>query len=175
MPRIIGFTGPAGSGKDTAGAYLVQRYGFCRLSFAAPLKAALTAMGFPEPKTVEEKDAVIPLLGVSWRRLATTLGTEWGRDIIHPNIWVLMVQKYMNDNPIASFVFTDVRFENEAAMIRDSGGTVVHLRERRGDVATQTAAHRSEGGIEFKYGDVAVDNGGTLPYLEDQLNKILQK
>jgi hypothetical protein len=41
---IIGFTGLKGSGKDTAGAYLVKEYDFERRSFADPLKRSIAAL-----------------------------------------------------------------------------------------------------------------------------------
>jgi len=44
LPRIIGFTGPARSGKDTAAEYVITNFGYKRYSFAMPLKAGLQAM-----------------------------------------------------------------------------------------------------------------------------------
>lgn len=41
---IIGFTGQAGSGKDTAGAYLIKQYNFERKAFADPLKKSIAAL-----------------------------------------------------------------------------------------------------------------------------------
>lgn len=152
---LIGFTGPAGSGKDTCGAYLIEHHGYKRLSFAAPIYDALEAMGFGRPDTQEQKEAMIPWLGVSWRHLAQTLGTEWGRERVHPNLWLGLALKKVQANPHLKFVITDVRFENEALMVREAGGRVVHLEGRKHEGTLQ---HASEEGIQRLAQDVVVHN-----------------
>lgn len=41
---IIGLGGAAGSGKDSAAHYLVERHGFEQVAFAEPLKAGCEAL-----------------------------------------------------------------------------------------------------------------------------------
>ena len=36
--KLLGICGKAGSGKDTAAAYLIEKHGFVKLAFADPLK-----------------------------------------------------------------------------------------------------------------------------------------
>lgn len=125
---LIGLTGRAGSGKDTVADYLVQRHGFTKLSFAAPLKAGLNAMfGFtPEQWNDREwKERVIPELGVSPRYLAQTLGTEWGRELVKQDLWPSLTMAIAKQ--YEKVVIADVRFENEAAAVSKNGGYVLSI------------------------------------------------
>ena len=57
-------------------------------------------------------------------------------------------------------VVSDLRFENEATMIRGMGGTIIHL--ARPDAAT-VEHHVSEAGVEFlANGDLQLINNGTI-------------
>jgi hypothetical protein len=153
--KIIGFHGEAGSGKDASGAYLMA-HGWARLSFASPIYDMLELIGFGRPTTQAEKDALIPEFGVSWRHAAQTLGTEWGRQMINPDLWLLVAGRMVrNSPPAARFVVTDVRFPNEAAMIRAAGGKVVHLKGRKAD---GTKPHASEEPLPILEGDIVVHN-----------------
>jgi hypothetical protein len=157
MSRIFAFHGPAGAGKDECGKYLIESHGFTRISFATPIYKALEAMGFGWPKTQEEKEALVPELGVSWRHMAQTLGTEWGRNMVHPDMWIILAKKYMTDNPGARFVMTDVRFENEADMVRKLGGRIVHLVGRKAEI-TSNQQHASEQPLRRGEDDVVLHN-----------------
>ena len=62
---------------------------------------------------------------MSPRLIMQTLGTEWGRQIIHPNIWVLSTFRQFNEN--SNWIITDVRFPNEANAIKDRGGVLIRV------------------------------------------------
>lgn len=153
MSLIIAFAGRKGAGKTTAAEMLVSYYGFKRLSFAGPLKAMLKAGGFGDPQTLEEKEAVIPWLGCSWRHLGQTLGTEWGRNCVREDLWVLMALRQITD-PDGRYVFDDCRFENEAKAIREAGGHIVHLKGR----GASGDAHVSEVPLQVAEEDLWVAN-----------------
>jgi hypothetical protein len=142
---LLALAGPAGAGKSTAAKLLVERAGFTRISFAAPLYDMLAAGGFGRPTTLEEKQAIIPGLGFSWRHAAQTLGTEWGRKHLGDDIWVDLALRKASD-PNGRYVIDDCRFENEAAKVRACGGTVVHLLGRSGNIGVGTY-HASEKGV----------------------------
>ena len=97
-PVLIGIAGLARSGKDTIAGYLRDDYRFSSLSFAAPIKRALSAMLGLSPRQLEgdEKDVVLPWLGVSPRELMQELGTGWGREIIRPDIWLIVCGRYLD-------------------------------------------------------------------------------
>jgi len=64
FPRLIGFAGKARSGKDTAGAYLVDNYNFLRYSFAQPLKDATKIMFGLTDEQIKDKERKQQSLGV---------------------------------------------------------------------------------------------------------------
>lgn len=171
--QIVAFAGPAGSGKDTAGQYLIDKYGFKRLSFAGPIYDALESMGFGRPSTQEEKEAVLPWLGVSWRHMAQTLGTEWGRMLVHANLWIKIAEQRIRGEG-GRFVITDLRFENESALVREMKGIVCHLEGRAHEMAEGTLDHASEAGIHILDGDTQVDNSTTLEELHTQLDQVVR-
>jgi hypothetical protein len=169
---LVGITGPAGSGKDTVADYLVREHGFVKLSFAGPLKAMLAAAGMPEPADRALKEHMVPGFTFTWREAAQTLGTQWGR-ALDPEIWVKVVeQRLLSAAPSARYVLSDVRFENEAAMIRRCGGTVLHMTGRAADLGVN-AAHASEAGIAVFAQDWVVANGGALENTFRRVDQIL--
>lgn len=173
---LIGLTGKARAGKDTVGKYLVDELGFARYAMAGPLKRMLGALGFPEEKyqSTEEKEALIPWLGVSYRHLAQTLGTDWMRKCVAEDGWIRIARDAIRTagmTELRGLVITDIRFENEAAMVRAEGGVVVHVQSNREGLAGQAAAHASEAGVSFQKsgggygGDRTLFNWGTIPEL----------
>lgn len=175
--QIVGITGKAGAGKDTIADYLVQTHGFTKLSFAEPLKAMLAAAGMPEPTSREDKERPVAGFDFTWREAAQRLGTEFGRGL-DPDIWVKLVEQRLRRallEPGGSrrFVLSDVRFENEAAMIRRLGGTMLFVHGRAADLGAN-AGHASEAGIEiYPTRDRLIDNSGTLRFTEEQVRSAL--
>lgn len=169
---VIGLHGRARAGKDTVANFILSHRGGYLYSFADPIRAMLVPLGInmSDPYWQARKEDVIPALGVSPRRLMQTLGTEWGRQIINPDLWLILAkQRLLNFGP--GMVIADVRFENEASWVRSQGGRVIHI-ERPNNVAVE--AHASEAGIEFKgeEGDIKIVNGGTLEDLQNTIREV---
>jgi len=71
------------------------------------------------------------------RLLLQLLGTEFGRDIIHPSIWVNALfadykPTYNKKTPITidtapNWIITDVEFPNQAKAIKDRGGILIRV------------------------------------------------
>lgn len=166
-PFIIGITGYKRSGKDTAADVIASMLGMERIQFAQPLKEMLRTLlriqGISED-TIEAcihgdlKEAPAPPLGrKSPRHAMQTLGTEWGRTFLDPEIWVNIAL----DRAAVSAggaVITDVRFPNEADAVRLAGGTI--LRVDRPETAPEPGAdlHTSERGIDEIVYDHRIEN-----------------
>lgn len=134
-PRIIALSGPAGSGKSTAAAYLVDK-GYTLIKFAGPLKAMCQAIGFTDwhlEGDLKERP-VDWLQGKSPRQFMQRLGTEFGRDCIGPHFWVGLWERAALEvlDGGGRVVCDDCRFANEADAVRNLGGVVVRLAGRGG-------------------------------------------
>jgi len=165
--RIIGLTGPAGSGKDLAASMLPAR----RIAFADAIYEGLAAMlGVPEYvlRDRERKENPLPI-GKSPRQLLQTLGTDWGRNLVSELIWLEVAfwrWEKATANGFPVIVAPDVRFANEARLIHDQGGEVWLI--HRPDVAP-VAAHPSEAGIPLAMIDRLVVNSGTVDQLRERV------
>jgi hypothetical protein len=171
--KIIGLTGPAGSGKDTVRQMLEQNHHCTGLAFADPMRAMLTPLldlcgvGNEWMTQRELKELPIPGLGQSYRVLAQRLGTEWGRSI-DADFWVKVAAASMAEvmnikGPDAVFVISDVRFDNEAQWVIDHGGVIWQI-DRVG--LQPVAAHSSENGISPEKIDITILNTSSLSDLE---------
>lgn len=175
-PMIIGIYSPAAqSGKTTVASFLQER-GYCRLPFAQPMRDMLSVMlsdlGYSEELIAHhlhvDKEALVPELGVSVRHLLRTLGTEWGRDCVSPSVWL---DVWLAKARRKSFVVVDdVRFTNEAELIRLLGGQVWRI-TRPGVV--RNTEHASEGGLdEWEHFTCDIVNSGSISDLLNGLPKV---
>ena len=174
MPQapLIGIAGRARSGKDTAANFVIAAIGGYRYSFADPIRAMLAPLGVDmnDPYWQARKEDVIPALGVSPRRMMQTLGTEWGRNLINPDLWLVLAhQRLLHNGP--GMVISDVRFENEATWIRKYGGRIIHVIRPE---AKAVEAHASEDGIEMQDTDARLFNSGTLEELQLSVRELLR-
>ena len=165
MKLLIGISGKAGSGKDTAASYFVNKLGFLQYAIAGPLKRALEVLGIHEPRDRNLKEALIPGRHYSYREAAQKLGTEWARNL-DIDFWLNLAKDYY-ESAAWSVVISDVRFENEAAFVRERGGLIIHLKGRAADV--DNATHASEQGVEVHDTDCVIYNTGSLEKLYEDL------
>lgn len=177
---LIGLHGRAGSGKDTAAARLVAAHGFMPLAFADPIREALSVIfGLGEHHWRDRvwKERPLEPYDVSPRRLTQTMGTEWGRNLIRPDIWVLHARERLAQLKaigLERIVFTDVRFDNEAEWLRLTGGQIWHIvRPKKEDAFAATMRHVSEAGIRTAGPDRGLVNDGTIEQLHARVDLLL--
>lgn len=139
MVPVIGFVGFIGSGKGAAGDILSE-IGYVKESFAAGVKDTTATMfgwnrNLLEGDTEESRqfrETPCPYWSKKFGRDFTPrealqkMGTEVGRDVFHPDFWVLQLESRLrfHDGPV---VITDVRFPNEIEWIRKQGGKVYEV------------------------------------------------
>ena len=121
---IIGLQGYAGSGKSTVAQYLATEHGFARRHIKAPISSVVwtllyeagvgeSGLDWIKYTDGELKNDPIPQLGGrSGRDLQQFLGTEFGRNFIHPDIWLDIWSAWAAQHP--KVVQESVRFANEA-------------------------------------------------------------
>lgn len=133
--KLIGIVGFIGSGKSTVGDYLVDRYGFQKVSFANTLKDAVSAIfGWPryllegdttESREWREKEDLYWSTKfnkpITPRWVLQHIGTDIFRKHFADNIWIWSLE-YQLTNITTPVVITDVRFPNEIKMIERLNG-----------------------------------------------------
>lgn len=178
---LIGLCGAAGSGKGAAANRLVKSHGFIELAFADPLYAAVSAItGKPVGWLKDRVHKERPLHwcgGKSPRELLQLLGTEFGRSMIHEDIWVTRAMRSVveaRDSGCPGVVITDVRFDNEAVAIREEGGVILEVvRPGDGCLSAEAAGHASEAGISREHILASIANQGTLSDLDAAVDAVL--
>ena len=183
---LIGFSGPAGCGKDTAEDALSRHFvnygtiadslarhlNYGTMAFAYTLKSGICEMFYLNRNIFnsrESKEAPIPGINKSPRELAQIIGTDCIRKMIGENTWVhIMARRYADfcETGLQRLAITDVRFENEAEWIRSMGGTIIHI--VRPGVSWNPDGHESEHGIEIKDDDMILTNNGSLAEFEQK-------
>ena len=135
------------------------------MAFADPIYSmlsAMTGMSVDELKDRDAKEEPIEWLSRSPRFLLVTLGTEWGRDVVHPDLWVRIAARRLDAleaRGIETVVVSGVRFVNEVDLIHSRGGEVWRI-DRPG-TDRMSGGHRSEYGLSASLVDRVILNDGT--------------
>ena len=138
---LIGLYSPAPrSGKSTTARFIGDKVGcFLVMGFADPLKELVAEFaghflpgGRMEAEAMmcdDRKDTyIIPGIDKTLRDLLRTLGTSWGREMVHRHCWVQIAQRRVEkDLRYGPIIFDDVRFPDEFEMIKSLGGIMVKV------------------------------------------------
>ena len=177
---IIGLSGYARSGKDTAADHLVSSHNFSRYSFAAPMKEAMYILN-----PIVTSDSIgsfryknlVDIYGLDTakdsypeiRRLLQVFGTEVGRSMFGENFWVNLALNSITEN---NSVITDVRFKNEADAIKKAGGQMWRI--NRFGIGPVTD-HSSEIDLDDYNFDHIIDNDYSVVDLNNVIDMLLEK
>lgn len=161
--KLIGLIGRARSGKDTVAGYLARRHMFAHIAFADPMKQMLEA-AFGDLFRDGDREKPIDWLGKSPRQLMQTLGTEWGRNQVHPELWVMLTEQKVKNAVEFNLplVISDVRFYNEANMILKHGGELWFVSR---NTSEQVNPHSSETADWGRWPLKTIENNGSLEEL----------
>ena len=135
---IIGMCGLIGTGKDTVADILVNNYNFIKVSFADKLKDGVATVFSWDREmlegTTDESRTWREQKDEFWSRetnehitprlVLQMFGTDCMRNGFYNGIWVSIVKQQIINNPNKNFVIPDVRFPNEAKMIKEVNGEV---------------------------------------------------
>jgi hypothetical protein len=200
VPLLLGLTGRPFAGKD-ATAQVLAAHGFVSIAFADALRAELAwAWNVDQrlfaTRTTKEQptDALAIQLcsDAGFLRLAAARGWDpaeprsprwamqyWGteyRRSQRSDYWVMRVEHWIHAQRLAGhrrIVITDVRFPDEAAMLRDLAGWLVRV--HRPDLVAlecDARAHVSEGHTALQ-ADADIHNDGDLGHLANEAARVI--
>lgn len=191
---ILGVCGKREHGKDTFASMLIASDpSFSRLGFADRLKEiCMKVYGLSEEQVSDPRAKESPLeqpidldgkldllsaetglllfekrlVAMTPRQVLQYVGTDYIRSV-QPDYWLQVVEKQIKDNPEGNYVITDVRFPNEAEVLKGLGAFILKILRLSRMSNSESAEHASEQ-INFK-------SDATLAVMEDDfsLTKII--
>ncbi len=176
--EVIGLVGYAGVGKDTI-AEVLGHHQYKRVAFADKLKsvvsdvcgASIEMMYLRELKSTPN----VLLGGLTPRQVLQNIGMAFRG--VSEGVWVEYVRGVITTNASAQkaskFVVTDVRFKDEADMVRNFGGVLVYVHRS----THEYHAHCSEENIESLKADCeyTINNDGAIVEVPLKVNELLYK
>jgi hypothetical protein len=197
LPKLIGlYSSVPGSGKSTVSHYLAAKHGYKVIPFAETLKLMIHQFlldvgiqnpseyiqlykqnGFGDTPITEDLDPEIiaSFSHLTPRYLCQTLGTEWGRHLVHQNVWLLIwaakVKKQFAQNHLVCV--DDCRFPNEYNKIVELDGQIWNISRPSHAVDQQITNHTSEGALDHFVFDVSIINNGSIDDLYNNANLAL--
>ena len=116
------------------------------------------------------------------RLLLQLLGTECGRNILHPNVWVNAtlnnydyIQRWIDvggKEYYPNWIITDMRFLNEMEAVKKKGGITIRVNRNLEESKDQHESETELDNAEFNY---VIDNNGTIEELIEKVREILTK
>ena len=176
-PKLIAlYSSAPQSGKSTI-AEILKEEGYKTVSFATPLKEMTVRflMGFGYSKgdaerIIKDKDFVIGEVDLRVRDIMQRLGTEWGREMIHKNVWVKMWEAKQRLFPFV--VVDDMRFPNEHQIVKKYGGVMLKV-SRDEAIQKSVEQHASERALDSFEFDRVIENNGSISELYDKVLSIV--
>jgi hypothetical protein len=165
---IIGLSGKKRSGKNTV-AKLIATATSLRVkefAFADPLKHEVCkACGISRTILEENKD--------NFRLILQGWGTDFRRKMHGDDYWIkktgLALHTSVMSDQADIYVFTDLRFTNEANFLRDCGAVIVRVNR---DLST-VDEHSSEVDLDGYRFDFVINNSSTLNNLASDVRMLL--
>lgn len=94
------------------------------------------------------------------RELLQIIGTECGRNTIHPDVWIIATINKMKlyRSEKTTFIIPDVRFPNEKQFVEENNGIIIRVENNR----IQEVNHESETALDNELFDYTIFNNGSL-------------
>lgn len=170
---IIGITGYAGVGKDTLADLLEVEHGFEKRSFASKLKTVYYDIATEGQRQLIDETGwdnakrINTMIRVGLQGLGAVMRKHFGKDF-----WIKEAMTYTLEMKEKHYVFSDVRYPNEAEAIRSAGGVIVRLKR---DGIFPVNDHDSETLLDSINPDLTIENHSPHSALAEVLELIKWK
>lgn len=179
--KIIGLSGKIGSGKSTFAAILkelLREEGYIveERNFADKLKKICFELTGVYGYTQEEKNIYIADYDKNVGEILQQIGTEALRNNFDKDVWVKSTLRALNPN--VYYIIGDLRFENEAEILRSRGALLVRLNGDPAKVRENSGRdlnHISETALDnYAHFDFVYQNDKGLDELKEFAQTILK-
>lgn len=182
--QLFGIVGPKRSGKDSVADVLVNNFFFQKNAFADFLKEGCGKMFMLDHDQLygDHKETVDPRWNVTPRAILQVVGTDLFRNMLQeklPDInlgeektlWCRAMRLFLEEcSSLQSVVIPDVRFQDEADMIKRMGGVLIRVRRPGLGCKDQHMSEQEQANIQV---DVTVENDGELSDLRHKVVHLL--
>lgn len=181
---LIGIVGNKQSGKSTFADYLVDKYNFTTQAFADPIKNGVKIFFDFDDEQMEGvlKEIIDKRWGISPRQALQIIGTDIFREHL-PNtvpglknlgnqFWIERFKIWYRRNKDKNIIVSDVRFPNEAKLIKDLGGDIVKV--QRNSIKNEDN-HISESLIDKIEYDSIIMNDFPLKIYYEHIDTLMSK
>jgi hypothetical protein len=103
-----------------------------------------------------------------------TLGTEWGRQCVHPDVWGTIADKHISRtlSEGRNVVVDDLRFPNEYnLLVNKYNATIWHI--TRDNPHPENSTHASDGALEDRSFTGYINNNSTIVELLSYVDLLL--
>lgn len=164
MQLKIAFSGAMGTGKDSAVAYLINKYGGTKVAFADPLY-----------EIMYYAQKVCRFRPTKDREFLQWIGTDWGRKR-EEGVWVRLAMEKANSTDDNVYI-SDIRFPDELQAAKDNGFLCVKLTRSTVEsdrVGSGSLTHASETNLNTMQGwDLTIENDGTLEEFHEKIEGLV--
>lgn len=182
----IALIGKARSGKDTVATLIGQQTTCAKLSFAAGLKTAayevdpIICCRYDNPARTLRLQDVVDTYG--WERAKDFSEVRrflqaYGQTIreMDDRFWIRPVMTKIANLTVGRIpaVVTDVRYANEARILREAGAVTVRIVRPGAGLEGSAGAHSSETELDDYEPDYVVDNSGDMEHLTREVAGLL--
>lgn len=159
----IAFGHKARSGKDTSAEYIVGNYGGVSLRFAEGV--------YDIAFDIQRRLGIVPRKDPA---LLQWVG-DGLRKLYGANVWCDRVERQIEGNSAYNIVIADMRYPNEAEMLRRKGFTLINI-TRKDRPIDRDPNHSSEVALDnYPHYDYVIANDGTVEDLYAKLDDVVAK
>lgn len=175
---ILGVCGAIGAGKTSVAEILEQNFNFEILHMTDYLKFGVAQIfGWSIARILdrEAKELIDPIIGFSPRQVLQVLGTDIMREKFGQDIFVNIMKKRLKDWSADHTVIPDLRFPNEAEMIKSyTNGYIIKVHAPQRLEGVRQSTHESELHYSNIQEDISIQNDGSLEDLEKLVSKVIR-